>query len=142
VAPKTSRSSTPLFGGRVARSSFEPALQTPGVYNQVRPEPRFVACGCATYLDEPIALLKLDIEGVELVVLRDCADRLDGVDRLFVEFYSSDGQEQGLDEVVAILAGAGFRLHVVSELASRQPFVERTSYLGMDLQLNIYAFRE
>jgi FkbM family methyltransferase len=94
------------------------------------------------YLEEHVALLKLDIEGAELDVLRDCAGRLDRVARLFVEFHSFEDREQRLDELVSILTDAGFRLHVVSELASPQPFLRRTPYLGMDLQLNIYAFRE
>lgn len=93
------------------------------------------------YLQEPIALLKLDIEGAETDVLRSCADQLGAVERIFVEFHSFEGEDQRLAELLAILAGAGFRLHVVSEATSVQPFVHRKLFLGMDLQLNIYAYR-
>jgi FkbM family methyltransferase len=93
------------------------------------------------YLGDPVALLKLDIEGAEVEVLRDCADRLALADHVFVEYHSFDGQPQHLDEVVSILTRAGFRLHIRSELASARPFVRRDIHLGMDLQLNIYAFR-
>jgi FkbM family methyltransferase len=93
------------------------------------------------YLAEPVELLKLDIEGAEMEVLGDCADRLDSVALLFVEFHSFERRAQRLDELFSILRGSGFRVHVASESASRQPFLRRDPYLGMDFQLNIHAYR-
>jgi hypothetical protein len=40
-----------------------------------------------------------------------------------------------------VLAGAGFRLHVQPQFCSERPFVRRELNDGMDLQLNIFAFR-
>src|SRR5258708_28120339 len=40
------------------------------------------------YLNEPIELLKLDIEGSEIEVLRGCQNHLDHVNQLFVEYHS------------------------------------------------------
>jgi FkbM family methyltransferase len=93
------------------------------------------------YLTEPIDLLKLDIEGAETDVLRDCVDQLSAIARIFVEFHSFEGQAQHLDELLAILTAAGFRVHVTSEFTRAQPFIDRRTHLGMDLQLNIYAYR-
>lgn len=93
------------------------------------------------YLDEPVDLLKLDIEGAETEVLIDCADRLENVERLFVEFHSFARQPQTLHRVTGILAEAGFRLHLQLATFSPQPFIRREVYHGMDMQLNIFAFR-
>jgi hypothetical protein len=88
-----------------------------------------------------VDFLKIDIEGAETETLKDCADRLGNVENLFVEYHSFDGERQTLDTLIGILAGAGFRLHVHSPNASPQPFVHRDLNAGMDLQLNIFAFR-
>jgi len=94
------------------------------------------------YLNEPIDLLKLDIEGAESEVLRDCQDHLHNVRHLFVEYHSFAGREQQLDEIFFILKKNGFRVHVKSELVSPSPFTERLSYLGMDNSLNMFAYRD
>ncbi|SRR6266404_1217960 len=93
------------------------------------------------YLNEPIELLKLDIEGAEIEVLRDCQNKLDNINHLFVEYHSFLGQQQYLDEVFFILKRSGFRIHIKSELVTSMPFVERLNYLGLDNSLNIFAYR-
>jgi FkbM family methyltransferase len=60
-------------------------------------------------LSAPVDFLKIDIEGAELEVLRDCADLLGNVRRLFVESHTYAGRGQNLDEILAILRKAGFR---------------------------------
>jgi hypothetical protein len=89
---------------------------------------------------KPVDLLKIDIEGAETLVLKDCADLLSNVERLFVEYHSFGDRPQTLHEVLAILSDAGFRVYV-SSAGSAQPFVRRESYLGMDMQLNIFAMK-
>jgi FkbM family methyltransferase len=94
------------------------------------------------YLSEPVDLLKLDIEGAELAVLRECQDALDQVSRVFVEYHSFENQPQVLDEILAILRRAGFRLAVtVTDQLSPRPFVQPGSNLGMDMRLNLYGSR-
>lgn len=94
------------------------------------------------YLSRPVDLLKLDIEGAEVDVLADISDQLKNVQRIFVEFHSFVDQPQRLDELTAILRKAGFRFQVATQFASPQPFQKRKTYLGMDLQLNIFAYRD
>jgi FkbM family methyltransferase len=94
------------------------------------------------YLDEDVDLLKLDIEGAETDVLVDCFDRLHRVRRLFVEYHSFVEQPQRLHELIALLAKAGFRLHVHAPTVSAQPFVKRTTRAGFDLQLSLFAVRD
>ena len=93
------------------------------------------------YLQEPVDFLKLDIEGAETDVLEDCADLLVNVQNLFVEYHSFAERPQTLHKLTTILATSGFRLHVHPESTSPHPFLNRAVYGGMDLQLNVFAFR-
>lgn len=93
-------------------------------------------------LTEPIDLLKMDIEGAEVDVLLDCADRLPLIERLFVEYHSFEGKEQRLDELLQTLRQAGLRVHLdSSEHQSRQPFLQRRTFNHKDMHVNIYADR-
>ncbi|HEU4796163.1 MAG TPA: FkbM family methyltransferase [Pyrinomonadaceae bacterium] len=93
------------------------------------------------YLDKHIDFLKLDIEGAEIAVLADCADRLSNVECLFVEYHSFAGQPQSLHVLTNVLAQAGFRLHIQAPMPAPQPFIKCQPVMGMDMQLNIFAFR-
>lgn len=94
------------------------------------------------YLTEPIDLLKIDVEGAEIEILKDCSDLLSNVKNLFVEYHSFANSSQSLDILIKILSEAGFRLHIHSTYISRRPLMERNINLGMDMLLNIFAFRE
>jgi len=94
------------------------------------------------YLTHPVSFLKLDIEGAETEVIKDCADLLVNVDNLFVEYHSFKREPQTLHLLAALLIDAGFRLYIENScVVSGQPFINRSEYLGMDLQLNIFAYR-
>jgi len=93
------------------------------------------------FLGDQIDFLKLDIEGAETEVLIDCADRLENVSNLFVEYHSFTSETQSLHTLFTILARAGFRVHVHPSSHSPQPFLHRNTQLGMDLQLNVFAYR-
>ena len=93
------------------------------------------------YLDEPVDLLKLDIEGAEVEVMRDAAGNLQDVQHLFVEYHSYVGEEQQVDEILGVLRDSGFRIHIQPELVAGQPFIERLESYGMDHRLNIFAYR-
>jgi FkbM family methyltransferase len=93
------------------------------------------------YLTTEIDLLKLDIEGSETEVLRDCAERLTNVQHLFVEYHSFANEPQQLDEVLSVVRQAGFRYQVQTQAGSPRPFCDYLSSHGMDNQLNIFAYR-
>ena len=95
------------------------------------------------FLNEPVDFLKIDIEGSELEVLIECQNKLTNVDKMFVEYHSFENKEQNLSKIITIIENAGFRYLINSPgLASNNPFVDQKTYLGMDMQLNIYAFRK
>lgn len=96
----------------------------------------------ASYLaGRRIDFLKMDIEGAESEVLPACAPHLAHVERVFVEYHSPADQRQSLDRIIAVLAQAGFRLHVRSIGANPSPFRGRHSGSRFDLQLDISAWR-
>ena len=92
-------------------------------------------------LEEEVDFLKLDIEGAETEVLLDCSDSLNRVKNLFVEYHSFGNEEQGLDDLLKILKENRFRYQIHTQFASARPLMQREDRSGMDLQLNIFAYR-
>jgi FkbM family methyltransferase len=60
------------------------------------------------YLDDAVDLLKIDIEGAELPVLEDCADRLDRVRALAIDVHEFDPERRQTGAIVDLLVRAGF----------------------------------
>lgn len=95
------------------------------------------------FLNKEVDFLKLDIEGAETVVLKDIQSNLNKVRRIFVEYHSFKDKPQSIGEILSILIDAGFRLHINSPgLSSPSPFVKLNIYNNMDMQLNIYGYKE
>ena len=95
------------------------------------------------YLAIPTEFLKIDIEGAEYKVLEDCKNDLGLVKKLFVEYHSHVYEVQELDALLTIVRNAGFRYHIHPVgVHSPQPFLSRREHLNMDLQLNIFAWRD
>lgn len=94
-------------------------------------------------LQEPIAMLKMDIEGAEYKVLKDCADVLCNVSCLFVEYHSFIGEEQHLDDILGILKRAGFRYHLKESFSRKKPFINRHILCEkFDMAINVFAYRD
>ena len=94
------------------------------------------------FLAEPVDFLKLDIEGAEIDVLQDCADRLRSVDKMYLEYHSFVRQEQKLATLFGVLEGAGFRIHAHAESPAPRPFLARPVVNNKDFRLNVFCFRE
>ncbi|MFI5165063.1 MAG: FkbM family methyltransferase [Thermoanaerobaculales bacterium] len=94
------------------------------------------------FLTDRVDLLKVDIEGAETEVLADCGNVLSNVEQLFVEYHSQRGRQQTLHVLLALLQAAGFRYHLTPALVASSPFLARPASCGMDLQLNVFAFRD
>jgi FkbM family methyltransferase len=90
----------------------------------------------------PVDFLKLDIEGAEAAVLADCREfvRSDWIRHLFLEYHSHAEEPQVLHEILALLTAGGYRYHIDVAYARKRPFVDRQTLVGMDLQLNVYAY--
>jgi FkbM family methyltransferase len=96
------------------------------------------------FLEQPVDFLKLDIEGAETIVLKDIANNLKNVERIFVEYHSMVGQPQTLNEVIEILTKANFRLYmsIPGNNSIKSPLMGLKKYNNMDLQLNIFGYKE
>jgi FkbM family methyltransferase len=95
-----------------------------------------------SYLEQSVDFLKLDIEGAETEVILDCSDYLHNVKYLFIEYHSFYNEEQRLDELLHVLRQAKFRVQLQTQFGSPKPFLEHPTQLGMDLQLNLFAYRD
>lgn len=99
----------------------------------------------ATTLNELIVshthFLKIDIEGAETAALLAC-EKLDIVDRIFVEYHSFVDQPQVLSALLRKLSDSDFRFTIHQQFVSPRPFTERSLQLDMDLQLNIFAWKQ
>jgi FkbM family methyltransferase len=93
------------------------------------------------HLTEKCEFLKVDIEGAEAEVVRDCADSLGKTSRIFVEHHSFVGREQHLGETISILERAGFRVHAHVELPSPTPYSELLQFNEKDLRVALFCFR-
>lgn len=90
-----------------------------------------------------IDMLKMDIEGAETTVLKDCAEALSNVQHLFIEYHSFPGQDQELNEILSVLSANGFRYYINAAQDRKSPLINH-AYKGndlMDLQLNIFAYK-
>lgn len=93
-------------------------------------------------LERKVDFLKMDIEGAEYEVLKDCEEELNNVDNIFIEYHSFSNQFQNLDEILNIIKNAGFRYHIKEAFVRNKPFIERNVNAGIDLQLNLFCYRE
>lgn len=67
----------------------------------------------STFITQKIDVLKLDVEGAEIDVLKECRDKLSLVDHIFVEFHAT--RERRPEELVTLLLNSGYELTVYSE---------------------------
>lgn len=67
----------------------------------------------SSYLNEPIDILKMDIEGAETEVLKECRDKLSNVKYLFVEFHATRLHRP--EELVTLLLNANFDITVYAD---------------------------
>ena len=91
--------------------------------------------------EEIVDLLKIDIEGAEYEVLKDCEDTLDNVENIFIEYHSWNNSPQKLSEILAILEKNNFRYYISSICGRSHPFINTGLDQNMDLQLNIFGVR-
>lgn len=94
------------------------------------------------YLSTQVDFLKMDIEGAEVSVIKDCSDLLKNVMNLFVEYHSYAGKDQELDQLLLILREAGFVVYIKEAYNNLPvPFMHRNYSPWYNLQLNIFAYR-
>ena len=93
-------------------------------------------------LNEDIDFLKIDIEGAEYAVIKDCSDNLKHVKNLFVEYHGVYSEMYKLNEILGILTSNNFKYYIKegSPVYAR-PFWDRDKTGDYDIILNIFAFK-
>jgi len=100
------------------------------------------ATSLRNFLNKMVDFLKIDIEGSEAVVLKNCSDLLYHVKCIFIEYHSTLNKSQELDSILKILTDNGFRYNIESAtLFNEMPFIGRKTINNYDNLLNIYAFK-
>jgi FkbM family methyltransferase len=93
-------------------------------------------------LIEPIDFLKLDIEGAEYDVIKDCESQLFNVKNIFIEYHGYYDTLANLNEILKILIDNSFIYYIKEGLSLHErPYVEPASTKNFDILLNIFAFR-
>ncbi len=93
------------------------------------------------YLKEKVDFLKIDIEGPEFDIVKDCKEDLKNVENIFVEYHSFAENPQMIGELLVFLKEAGFKLYLKEAWENmKNPFIEKKGPY-FDLQLNIFGYR-
>jgi len=94
------------------------------------------------YLKSHIDFLKIDIEGAEHEVLKDCKDLIGNVANLFIEYHVLPNQEQHLHAILDWVHAAGFKYYMREAWDNmKYPFMGDPKNL-YQLQLNISCFKQ
>jgi len=87
-----------------------------------------------------VDFLKIDIEGAELEVVKDCAPFLHNVQNLFVEYHGKAAESEKLAALLAVLK-ENFQVYIKMAADNlNHPFVEKTTGASFDVQLNIFCY--
>jgi FkbM family methyltransferase len=93
-------------------------------------------------LNEEIDFLKIDIEGAEYAVLKDCDEKLVNVRNLFVEYHGIYAEMYKLNEILDILNRNKFKYYIKEgSPVYAKPFWDRDKVGDYDIILNIFAFK-
>jgi len=87
-----------------------------------------------------IDFLKIDIEGSEYIVVKDCEAYLQNINQIFIEYHSEYNEEQHLGEILEILKRNNFRYIIKEASSPSYPFMEKEG-VGFDFQVEIFAYR-
>lgn len=88
----------------------------------------------------PIDFLKMDIEGAESDVIKDCAPVLSNVKNMFVEYHGKTTETGKLAEMLTILK-ENFQVYIKMAADNLgHPFVEKKTGGSYDVQLNIFCY--
>lgn len=91
--------------------------------------------------ENKVDFLKIDIEGAELDVVKDCSPYFGNVTNLFVEYHGKATDTNKLTEILALLQ-PHFKVYI--KLATDNlvhPFVQKSTGHAFDVQLNIFCYR-
>lgn len=92
--------------------------------------------------ESTVDFLKIDVEGAENIILDDCANSLGNVNNIFIEYHSFNKTKQDLHALLDILSKSGFRYYLQNEQIRQSPFLNKNDGEIMDMQINIFGYRD
>jgi len=105
------------------------------------PSQEVTAIRLKNLIDREVFFLKIDIEGAEYRVIRDCREVLGKVKFLFVEYHGTFSEQKQLLEILQILSESGFKFYIKeADNVYPTPFAIKKNK-EFDIQINIFAFR-
>jgi len=89
-----------------------------------------------------IDFLKVDIEGAEWAVMKDCALNLHKVRNLFLEYHGKVEDTEKLTDLLQLVDKAGFKTYIRNAADNLHlPFVDRSTGTIYDVQLNLFCYK-
>ena len=94
------------------------------------------------YINADVDFLKIDIEGAEDSVLRDCADLLSIVNNIFFEYHNDINSSQTLHELLQIVKEQGFHYYIKESYTRRKPFMDtELTCEAFDMAINVFCYK-
>jgi hypothetical protein len=94
------------------------------------------------YLTPKVDFLKLDVEGAENVVLRDCKNKLQDLGSFFFEYHNDVNQAQTFHELLGFVKDAGFHYYIKESWTRASPFTDKDLIGGnFDMAINIFCYK-
>ena len=88
-----------------------------------------------------VDFLKIDIEGAELDVLKDCEPFFANVENLFVEYHGKTNDTEKLNQLIQTVK-SHYRVYIKMAADNLDfPFVSKSTAGSFDVQLNIFCFK-
>lgn len=118
------------MGGRV-ENSYEG--QKPSLIKAIR---------LKNYINKDVDFLKIDIEGAEDVVIRDCANELSEVNNIFFEYHNNVHSEQTLHELLELIKKEGFHYYIKESYTRKRPFIDSELTCEVfDMAINVFCYK-
>lgn len=94
------------------------------------------------FLVEPVDFLKIDIEGAEYEVLKDCGESLKLAKNIFIEYHGHFNTLNQLNEILDLLVKNQFSYYIKeADFVYATPFYRSATNKMYDIQLNIFCFK-
>lgn len=118
------------MGGRVENSY---PGQTPQTIATVR---------LKDFINPEIDFLKIDIEGAEDTVLKDCGDSLSDVHNIFFEYHNDVTKPQSLHELLQLVGEKGFHYYIKESYTRKRPFIDKDLICEVyDMAINVFCYK-
>lgn len=94
------------------------------------------------FLNDDVDFLKIDIEGAEGLVLKDCEDILYKANNIFFEYHNYKNSPQNLHELLQLVSSKGFTYYIKESDIRKRPFTEE-HIIGesFNMALNIFCYK-